>query len=198
MTKQDSQQKTITAKMAGESEQQYLAWLLYCESGSLSKLLRQWQSLYHGFGDAGSETAGGLRDKLGESPSERTLATWSKKYQWVARREIKLEEDIEALREKTKKIKGDKVHRIAEIFERSANEVLKQMKKGSVVTVTELKAIWEMFRTELGESIGKQQVEHSINESNQTPPNQEEVELGKALNDTIKNFYDKRGTKGKS
>ena len=32
-----------TSKMPGETEQQYTAWLLYCEYGSIEKLHRTWQ-----------------------------------------------------------------------------------------------------------------------------------------------------------
>ena len=41
--------KLATTKLPGESEQQYVAWLLYCDSGSIDKLLHLWEGLHQGF-----------------------------------------------------------------------------------------------------------------------------------------------------
>ena len=66
------------------------------------------------------------------------------------------------------------------------------MKKGEGATTDEIKKLWEMFRTEMGESLGKH--EFSINEDEQKPPTPEEMELGAAIDDTIEKFYDRKRT----
>ena len=86
------------------------------------------------------------------------------------------------------------MHRIAEYFEKAMTIALKSLKENSDVTTGDVKLIWEMFRTELGETLGKHTHAVGIDESKQTPPDEEEKALGAALNDTIKKFYDKRGT----
>ncbi|MEK7643288.1 MAG: hypothetical protein AAB372_02465 [Patescibacteria group bacterium] len=179
-----------TAKMPKETEQQYTAWLLYCEAGSLQKTLRLWERVGQSVGEMGAEFA----VRLGKKPSDTTIERWSKQFRWVERKDLKLQEDLEGLREKTKRIKTERVHRIAEYFEKAMTIALKSLKENSDVTTGDVKLIWEMFRTELGETLGKHTHAVGIDESKQTPPDEEEKALGAALNDTIKKFYDKRGT----
>lgn len=180
--------KLATTKLPKESEQQYLAWLLYCEAGSLRKLLRMWTNLRQGFGDVAPEIA----SRLDEPPSIRTIQSWSKKFQWVKRTELKLEEDLLALREETKRIATTRKHKVAEAFKRSLDLKIKQLRKGELVSTSDVKALWEMFRTELGLSTGKSEVAHTINEEDQKPPTPEEDELGKEIDQAIKNYYDKK------
>jgi hypothetical protein len=90
-----------TSKMPGETEQQYTAWLLYCEAGSLRKTEGLWNRVGQSLGEAGVEFA----DRLGKKPSDTTLETWSKKYRWVERKDLKLTEDLEGLRKKAQEIK---------------------------------------------------------------------------------------------
>jgi len=179
-----------TSKMPKETEQQYTAWLLYCEAGSLQKTLRLWERVGQSVGEMGAEFA----VRLGKKPSDTTIERWSKQFRWVERKDLKLQEDLEGLREKTKRIKTERVHRIAEYFEKAMTIALKSLKENSDVTTGDVKLIWEMFRTELGETLGKHTHAVGIDESKQTPPDEEEKALGAALNDTIKKFYDKRGT----
>ena len=47
-----------------------------------------------------------------------------------------------------------------------------------------------MMRIEGGESIGKQEIVRGIDESEQKLPTPEEQELGKAIDQTIKDYYD--------
>ena len=176
--------------MPKETEQQYTAWLLYCEAGSLQKTLRLWERVGQSVGEMGAEFA----VRLGKKPSDTTIERWSKQFRWVERKDLKLQEDLEGLREKTKRIKTERVHRIAEYFEKAMTIALKSLKENSDVTTGDVKLIWEMFRTELGETLGKHTHAVGIDESKQTPPDEEEKALGAALNDTIKKFYDKRGT----
>lgn len=181
-----------TTKMPKETEQQYTAWLLYCEAGSLLKTLRLWDRVGQSVGEMGAEFA----VRLGKKPSDTTIERWSKQFRWVERKDLKLEEDLKGLREKTKRIKTERVHRIAEYFEKAITLALKGMKENSDVATGDVKLIWEMFRTELGETLGKHTHAVGIDESKQTPPDEEEKALGAALNDTIKKFYDQRGTRG--
>lgn len=195
MAKKDTKEQVLsTSKMPKETEKQYFAWVLYCEVGSINKLLRQWEKLHQGFTNASPEIAG-LREKLGEPPTDRTLKSWSKKYQWVNRADLKLKEDLEGMREKTKRIKAERLHRVAEYFEKAITQALKHVRDGGEITTADLKQIWEMFRTETGETLGKHTHLVGIDESKQTPPNEEEKALGEALNNTIKKFYDQRGEK---
>lgn len=180
--------KVTTVKLPRETEQQYLAWLLYCEAGSLQKLLRMWTGIRQGFGEVSSEIA----SRLDDPPTIRTLQNWSSKYQWVKRSELKLEEDLLALREETKQIATTRKHKIAEAFKRSINLKIKQLRKGESVATSDVKALWEMFRTEMGLSTGKTEISHKINEDEQKPPTPEEDELGKEIDQAIKNYYDKK------
>ena len=187
-TKKDKTTKIITIKLSGETEQQYLAWLLYCEVGSQRKLFDTWDKL----GQASGEVRADFVDALGVRPNHATIERWSKKYQWVKRAELKLEEDLLALRNETKKIASIRKHKIAEAFKRSIELKLKQLKKGEDVSASDVKAMWEMFRTELGLSTGKTEVAHTINEEDQKPPTPEEQALGKEIDQAIKNFYDRQ------
>src|SRR3989344_9242948 len=155
-----------TSKMPKESEQQYTAWLLYCEAGSLQKTLRLWERVGQNLGESWAV----LADRLGKKPSDTTLETWSKKFRWVERKDLKLQEDLEGLREKTKRIKTERVHRIAEYFEKAMTIALKSLKENSDVTTGDVKLIWEMFRTEIGATLGKHTHAVGIDESKQTPP----------------------------
>lgn len=183
-----------TSKISGESEQNYTAWLLYCEAGSLNKLHRMWERLHQGFSDSSSEIAI-FKDRLGSPPTVRTLAEWSKKYRWVERQELKLSEELEIMKEKVQKIKREKTYKIAELFERMLVLLIKKIKTGYDPTIQELKQIWEMLRTELGETISKHEIV-GINESEQKPPTPEEMELGKKIDQAIITFYEERGRKG--
>ena len=50
-----------------------------------------------------------------------------------------------------------------------------------------------MMRIEGGESISKQEIVQKINEDEQKPPTPEENELGRAIDQTIKDFYESQG-----
>jgi hypothetical protein len=176
-----------TSKMPKETEQQYTAWLLYCEIGSLRKTLDAWNRLGQNRGEIGAV----FSERLGKRPVESTIESWSKKYRWVERKDIKLTEEIEGLRKKAQEIKQKKMGIIAEIFWDKLQALRKQIKKGEGATTDEIKKLWEMFRTEMGESLGKHEL--SINEDEQKPPTPEEAELGREIDDTIKAFYERKG-----
>jgi len=180
-----------TSKMPKETEQQYTAWLLYCEAGSIQKTLRLWDRVGQSLGETWVEFAG----RLGKKPSDTTIETWSKNFRWVERKDLKLTEDLESLRKKAQEIKQKKVFLIGEVFWEKIQALKKQMKKGEGATVDEIKKLWEMFRTEMGESLGKHEL--SIREEDQKPPTAEEEELGSAIDETIKDFYERKGKRKK-
>lgn len=174
-------EKTITSKLKGETEQQYTAWLLYCEYGSLDKLLKAWESIALKRTEAAPELTG-LIEKLGKPPCRRSLAKWSKKYHWVERHEFKMAEDLEILREKTKKIRREKIHKIAEIFERITNKILKNLRGSYEPTIAEWKMAWEMFQIELGKPTTRAQLS---TEPEQRPLTPEEKEHGKRVHKAV-------------
>lgn len=175
--------------MPKETEQQYTAWLLYCEAGSLLKTLRLWDKVGQSVGEMGVEFGG----RLGKKPSDTTIERWSKQYRWVERKDLKLAQDLEGLREKTKRVKAERVHRIAEYFDKAITVALKQIRDGTEIKPGDIKVIWDMFRTEFGETLGKHTHAVGIDESKQTPPNDKEKALGVLLNNTIKQFYEREG-----
>lgn len=179
----------ITSKMPKEKERQYVAFLLYCETNSLTRLMQTWQGILRG---SVGEVSGIFKDKLGRLPSERTLERWSSQYRWVERADLKLSEDVEILKKKTSQIRQKRLHIISEVFWDKLQTLRKQMRSGEPASVPELKALWEMMRIEGGESISKQEIVQKINEDEQKPPTPEESELGKEIDQTIKDFYEKR------
>lgn len=179
----------ITSKMPKEKERQYVAFLLYCETNSLTRLMQTWQGVLRG---SVGEVSGIFKDKLGRLPSERTLERWSSQYRWVERADLKLSEDVEILKKKTSQIRQKRLHIISEVFWDKLQTLRKQMRSGEPASVPELKALWEMMRIEGGESISKQEIVQKINEDEQKPPTPEESELGRAIDQTIIDFYEKR------
>ena len=175
--------------MPKENERQYVAFLLYCETNSLTRLMQTWQGILRG---SVGEVSGIFKDKLGRLPSERTLERWSSQYRWVERADLKLSEDVEILKKKTSQIRQKRLHIISEVFWDKLQTLRKQMRSGEPASVPELKALWEMMRIEGGESISKQEIVQKINEDEQKPPTPEESELGRAIDQTIKDFYEKR------
>ena len=185
--KENKQPKLTTSKMPAETEQQYAAWLLYCEAGSIKKLLDVWEKVGQVLGEAGVDFA----YRLGKKPSDTTIETWSKKYQWVARTDLRLEEELAELKEKADRFRKKRKFLITDILIQKMTKLQKQARTQDV-SVLEIKYLWEMHRTEWGESTGKTEVRHSIDESEQEPPNPEENEVGKEIDQVIKKHYGKR------
>lgn len=175
-----------TAKMPKETEQQYAAWILYCEVGSMDKLIRAWDRVGQMADEIGIDFVG----RLGKKPARSTVGEWSKRYRWVERKELKLVEDLEGIRKKAQEIKQKKVGIIAEALWDKLQTLRKQIKKGEGATVDEIKKLWEMFRTEMGETLGKHEI--AINELEQKPLTPDEDELGRNIDETIKAFYERK------
>ena len=175
-----------TSKMSKETEQQYSAWLLYCEIGSIGKLMQLWD----GVGQRLDESWTVFAQKLGAKPSHTTIGKWSKKFRWVERTDLKLAEDIQALRDKTKKIATNKKHKIAEALDRISNKIIKRLRSNEEPTIDEWKKVWEMFRTEMGESLGKHELD--IREEDQKPPTEEEMAGIGDISQAFKAFYEQQ------
>jgi len=180
--------ETVTTKLPGETEQQYTAFLLYCEVGSLRKLFDTWDKL----GQASGEVRVDFIGKLGDRPSHATIERWSKKFAWVKRADARLSEEMQDLDDKLRKIKQRRAYLISEIFWEKLKRVQKQMKSGELATVQEAKTLWEMMRIEFGETTSKHEFINGINEAEQKPPTPEEQELGQAIDQAIKDFYDRK------
>lgn len=174
------QEKITTLKMPGETEQQYWAWLLYSELGSIDKLMKFWKGVRPDETEMRPELAG-IIEKLGKPPAESTIKRWSIKYQWVKRADLKLAEDLEGLREKTKKIAREKKHKVLEIFETIVNKVRKELKDREGLTIDELKKVWEMAQVELGKPTTRATLEEE-----QRPLTPEERERGKLIDEALK------------
>lgn len=93
--------------------------------------------------------------------------------------------------EKLRKIKQRRAYLISEIFWEKLKRVQKQMKSGELATVQEVKTLWEMMRIEFGETTSKHELVNGINEAEQKPPTPEEQELGMAIDQAMKDYYDK-------
>lgn len=186
--------KITSSKMPREKERQYVAFLLYCETNSISRLIQTWQGILRG---AVGDVSGIFKDKLGNLPSERTLERWSSQYRWVERADLKLTEDVEILKKKTSQIRQKRLHVISEVFWDKLQTLKKQMRSGEPASVPEVKALWEMMRIEGGESISKQEIVRGINEEEQKPLTPEEQELGKRIDEVIMDFNDKQNKAGK-
>lgn len=177
-----------TSKMPKETEQQYTAWLLYCEYGSIDKLLQTWQGIERRTkADERRTEFEALMERLGKPPARTTIGEWSIKYQWVKRKEMKITEDLGALREKTKKIRREKIYKIAEIFERIINKVLKGLRGDYEPTISELKIVWEMFQVELGKPTSRGELK---TEPEQKPLTPDEKEHGKRLHKAVEWYLD--------
>lgn len=185
--------KLTTSKMPGETEKQYTAFLLYCEVGSVSKLIQAWEQIRR---NPVGELSVVFGSKLGVLPSERTIERWSVKYQWVERADQKLAEDLEGLKKKTTQIRQKRAYLIAEAFWSKLQMLRKQMQAGESTTVQEVRVLWEMMRIEWGESISKQEVIRGINEEEQRPLSPEEIELNKKITELEIEFNDKQNEKG--
>ncbi len=184
--------KPTTAKMPRETERQYIAFLqLYCRVSSLRKVLDVWDKV----GELSGEVGVDLARRLGEKPNITTIENWSKKYRWVDRKELKLVEDLKGMREKTKKIARQKLHKIAETFEKIADKIKKQLTgEGAEVTMYDLKQAWEMLQVELGKPTSRT----ALKEEEQKPLTPEEEAEAEEVDQIIKDHYDPKSSKKKS
>lgn len=179
---------TLTVeKMLGETEQQYHGWLLYCETGSLAKALEAWDKV----GQSVDEVWMKLASKLGTKPAHTTIGRWAKKYRWVERTALRLEEELAEMKYKTDRFRAKRKYLVTDILMTKMTKLQRQA-KSETSTVAEVRSLWEMHRTEFDETTSKSDVSHHINEAEQYPPTEDEKKLGREIDELIKQHYDKQ------
>jgi hypothetical protein len=179
---------TLTVdKMPGETEQQYAAWLLYCEAGSIEKLIRVWNKS----GQLADEIGMEFVTKLAKVPAHSTLGLWSKRYRWPERRDLRLEKELVELKDKADRFIKKRKYLVTDLLISKMGKLQKQARTEST-DVPEVRSLWEMHRTEFGEITGRSDVSHHINEAEQYPPTEDEKELGREIDELIKQHYDKK------
>ncbi len=182
-----------TSKIPEETTQQYMAWLLYSETGSIPKMVQAWERLRMRDGEM-TGFLGQPTSMFKPLPIMRNVERWSSKYQWVERAEQKHREDMDELDERIKKIILKKKYEIVILFDRVLNLYKKQTSDPNHhVTVSELKTIWEMARVELGEPIGRHVVTVN-NEYHYEPPDPEDEDENSPRNIALafKEYYEKK------
>lgn len=165
--------------------QQYTAWQLYCLTGSFDRLLTAWEGLNHGYTKITPELEG-LKNRLGNIVTRKTIALWSKKFSWVKRTDLKIAEDVDQIRTEAKRFEKERKFKIIKAFRKALDTKLKKLDSGEEVSVAELKQLWEMTRTEMGLVTDRSSVNVTGEQRLLTPD--EEAE-GKALDALIKNFH---------
>lgn len=183
-----SQQKLTTSKMPGETIQQYTTWQLYCLTGSFDRLLVAWQGLLQGYTKITPELEG-LRSRLGHLVTRKTIALWSKKFSWVKRTELKVTEDVDQIRTEAMRFEKERKYKIIKAFRKALDTKLKRLDSGEEVTISELKQLWEMTRTEMGLVTDRSSVSLTGEQRLLTP--EEEVE-GRALDEFVKKFHNQK------
>lgn len=183
-----NQQKISTTKMPRETMQQYTVWQLYCLTGSFDRLLVAWEGLLQGYTKITPELEG-LRNRLGHKVTRKTIALWSKKFNWVKRTELKITEDIKQIRTEAKRFEKERKYKIIKAFRKALDTKLKKLDSGEEVTIFELKQLWEMTRTEMGLVTDRSAVKVTGEQRLLTPD--EEAE-GKAIDSLIKNFHERK------
>jgi hypothetical protein len=184
-----------TSKMPKETEQQYIAWLLYCEVGSIPKLRKAWEQVR--LHDGGMTGIWGQKlQKSGLLPIERTLERWSSKYRWVERQELKLKQEMEEVNERLSKIIQKKKYEIVILFGEALEKYGRQLRDPNrIVTVQEVRILWEMMRIELGEPVGNYQGNpNAMMEIEQIPPAPND-ELDEVIEEAAVAFYRRRRVK---
>lgn len=184
-----------TSKMPKETEQQYIAWLLYCEAGSIPKLIKVWGQVRHHVG--GMTGIWGQRiEHLGRLPIERTLERWSSKYRWVERQELKLKQEMEEVNDRLSKIIQKRKYEIIILFGDALEKYGRQLRDPNrIITVQELRTLWEMMRIELGEPVGNYQGNpNAMTEIEPTAPVTND-ELDEMIEEAAITFYRRRSVK---
>ena len=168
--------------------QQYTAWQLYCLTGSFDRLLVAWEGLLQGYTKITPELEG-LKNRLGHIVTRKTIALWSKKFSWVKRTELKHTEDVAQIRDEAMRFEKERKYKIIKAFRKALDTKLKRLDSGEEVTISELKQLWEMTRTEMGLVTDRSSVSVTGEQRLLTP--EEEAE-GKALDEFVKKFHNQK------
>lgn len=168
-----------TERMLGENNRQFAAWLLYYRVGSIRKAFDLWNRV--GEMEGGAE----LAPKLKQRPARSTLEAWSKKFRWVERYDLQLEETIMDLSKVTKRIDKERKDRIAQLFQLALDKKVKQLNlpQGEPVSDTLFNYLWRQHRVEMGlpTDYSKHDIFTPIREEDQKPLTPEEIELSKKI-----------------
>ncbi len=184
----NQQLKLTTSKMSGETMQQYTTWQLYCLTGSFDRLLTAWEGLNQGYTKITPELEG-LKVRLGNIVTRKTIALWSKKFQWVRRTDLKIAEDVDQIRTEAKRFEKERKYKIIKAFRKALDTKLKKLDSGEEVTIGELKQLWEMTRTEMGLVTDRSSLSVTGEQRLLTP---EEEREGQALDDFVKKFHEQK------
>lgn len=166
--------------------QQFTCWQLYALTGSFNRLLTTWEGLTQGYLKMSPELEG-LKARLGSLVTRKTIQRWSKQFRWVKRTELKTKEDIDQIRTEAQRFEKERKFKIIKAFRKALDTKLKKLDSGEEVTVSELKQLWEMTRTEMGLVTDRSAVSVTGEQRLLTP--EEEFE-GKALDALIKSFHE--------
>ncbi len=167
--------------------QQYTTWQLYCLVGSFDRLLTAWEGLTQGYLKMSSEWEG-LKARLGDLVTRKTVQRWSVQFRWVKRTELKIKEDVDQIRSEAQRFEKERKYKIIKAFRKALDTKLKKLDSGEEVTIFELKQLWEMTRTEMGLVTDRSSLNITGEQRLLTP--EEEAE-GKALDDLIKVFHER-------
>ncbi len=168
--------------------QQYTTWQLYCLTGSFDRLLTAWEGLNQGYTKITPELEG-LKVRLGNIVTRKTIALWSKKFQWVRRTDLKIAEDVDQIRTEAKRFEKERKYKIIKAFRKALDTKLKKLDSGEEVTIGELKQLWEMTRTEMGLVTDRSSLSVTGEQRLLTP---EEEREGQALDDFVKKFHEQK------
>jgi hypothetical protein len=180
--------KLTTSKMPGETMQQYTVWQLYCLTGSFDRLLVAWEGLLQGYTKITPELEG-LRNRLGHIVTRKTIALWSKKFSWVKRTELKDTEEVNQIRNEAMRFDKERKFKIIKAFRKGLDTKLKKLDSGEEITISELKQLWEMMRTEMGLVTDRSAVSVTGEQRLLTP---EEEADGKTLDEFVKKFHNQK------
>jgi hypothetical protein len=184
MAKKEKPELTMS-KMPDESVKQYAAFQLYCETGSMGEMLKKWGTLKQkpdisgNFGDF----SGIWAPDLGKPVTLRCVEMWCSRFQWVKRNEMKIEQELADLDAITKEYRRKRKYTIANLSQKMLKRFEADLDTSEEPTqARDVKLIWEMERTEFGESVGK--TEHMV--VTQRPLDEIEKELGLEVDSLIK------------
>lgn len=110
---------------------------------------------------------------------------------------MKLREDMEEVNKRVSKIMQRKKYEIVVIFGEALDKYGRQLQDPNrIVTIHELRILWEMMRVELGEPVGSYPGSPNyIYENEQTESTFKDSELGKIIEETAVAFYHSRRVK---
>lgn len=178
----------ITSKIPGERAKQYVAWLLYCEAGSLEKTLKVWERI---FLQDDTKMMPFFGVYMGKPVGLATLKRWSIRYHWKERAELKITEDLEGMRFQFKRIKQTRAYRIAILLDLALNRYTKQLEQGMSVSARDLYLLWKMHRIEEGLSVDNHHIVVYQQPSTE-PESPEEKELNKRIRELEEQFHSER------